>query len=37
MAIEDEFGIKVPDEDAENSNLSADIVKYVEEKLQNIC
>lgn len=31
MAIEDEFGIEVPDEDAENFQQVADIVKYVEE------
>jgi acyl carrier protein len=32
MAIEDEFGIEVPDEDAEKFQLISDIVKYVEEK-----
>ena len=30
MAIEDEFGIEVPDEDAENFKNIGDIVKYVE-------
>lgn len=32
MALEDEFGITVPDEDAENFKNIGDIVKYVEEK-----
>lgn len=31
MAIEDEFGIKIPDEDAENIQTVGDLVKYVEE------
>ncbi|MDM8534218.1 acyl carrier protein [Clostridiaceae bacterium HSG29] len=30
MAIEDEFGIEVPDEDAEGFKNIGDIVKYVE-------
>ncbi|MEA1974758.1 MAG: acyl carrier protein [Bacillota bacterium] len=30
MAIEDEFDIEVPDEDAENFKNIGDIVKYVE-------
>ncbi|NLY71687.1 MAG: acyl carrier protein [Clostridiales bacterium] len=34
MAIEDEFGIEVPDEDAEKFQLISDIVKYVEEKIE---
>lgn len=33
MAIEDEFDIEVPDEDAEKFQSVGDIVKYVEEKL----
>lgn len=33
MAIEDEFEIEVPDEDAEKFQSVGDIVKYVEEKL----
>jgi acyl carrier protein len=33
MAIEDEFEIEVPDEDAEKFLSIGDIVKYVEEKL----
>lgn len=33
MAIEDEFGLEVPDEDAEKFQIIGDIVKYVEEKM----
>lgn len=33
MAIEDEFEIEVPDEEAEKFQNVGDIVKYVEEKL----
>ncbi len=33
MAIEDEFEIEIPDEDAEKFQNVADIVKYVEDKL----
>ena len=33
MAIEDEFEIEVPDEDAEKFQSVGDIVKYVEEKI----
>ena len=32
MAIEDEFGIEIPDEDAEGFNNISDIVKYIESK-----
>lgn len=32
MAIEDEFEIEVPDDDAEKFQSVGDIVKYVEEK-----
>jgi acyl carrier protein len=31
MAIEEEFGMEIPDEDAENFQTVADLVKYVEE------
>ena len=31
MTIEDEFGIEIPDEDAENIQTVGDLVKYVEE------
>ncbi|HVI42179.1 MAG TPA: acyl carrier protein [Anaerovoracaceae bacterium] len=33
MAIEDEFEIEVPDEEAEKFQNVGDIVKYVEEKI----
>ena len=33
MAIEDEFDIEVPDEDAEKFQSVGDIVRYVEDKL----
>jgi len=33
MAIEDEFDIEIPDEDAEKFQNIGDIVKYVEEKI----
>ncbi len=32
MAIEDEFGVEIPDEEAENFKNIGDIVKYVESK-----
>ena len=32
MAIEDEFEIGIPDEDAEKFQIVSDIVKYVEER-----
>lgn len=32
MAIEDEFDIEVPDEDAEKFQSIGDIIKYIEEK-----
>ncbi len=32
MAIEDEFDIEIPEEDADKFESVADIVKYVEEK-----
>ena len=33
MALEDEFGISVPDEDAEGFQNIGDIVKYIEDKI----
>lgn len=33
MAIEDEFGVEIPDEEAEKFKNIGDIVKYVESKL----
>lgn len=35
MAIEDEFDIEIPDDDAEKFQLIGDIVKYVEEHAAN--
>ena len=34
MAIEDEFDIEVPDEEAEKFQTVGDIVRYVEERIQ---
>ncbi|MFS8540737.1 MAG: acyl carrier protein [Tissierellales bacterium] len=34
MAIEDEFGVEIPDEDAENFRSIGDIVNYVEQKME---
>ena len=33
MAIEEEYGIEIPDEDAENFQNVSDIVKYVEDAI----
>lgn len=33
MALEDEFGISVPDEEAENFKSIGDIVNYIESKI----
>lgn len=33
MALEDEFGVTIPDEDAEGFKNIGDIVKYLEEKI----
>jgi acyl carrier protein len=35
MAFEEEFGIEIPDEDAEKITKVADAVKYIEEKTAN--
>ena len=32
MAFEEEFGIEIPDEDAEKLQKVSDVVKYIEEK-----
>ena len=32
MALEEEFGIEIPDEDAEKMTTVGDAVKYIEEK-----
>ena len=34
MAIEEEYGIEIPDEDAENFQTVGDLVEYVEENKQ---
>ena len=34
MAIEDEFDIEIPDEDAEQFQLIGNLVKYVEESIE---
>lgn len=34
MAIEDEFDLEIPDEDAERFQIVGDIVKYVEEHVE---
>ena len=36
MAIEDEYGIEIPDEDAEKFQTVRDLVKYVEEVKQQV-
>jgi len=35
MALEEEFGIEIPDEDAEKITTVGDAVKYIEEKAGN--
>ncbi len=35
MALEDEFGMEIPDEDAEKIATVGDAIKYIEEKLGN--
>src|SRR6202008_1788556 len=35
MAIEEEFGIEVPDEDAENIRTLGDITSYIEARVEN--
>jgi acyl carrier protein len=32
MAFEEEFGVEVPDEDAEKLQNVGDVIKYIEEK-----
>lgn len=36
MRLEEEFGIEIPDEDAENINTVGDLVKYIEEKISQV-
>jgi len=35
MALEDEYGIEVPDEDAEGMQTVGDIVRYIEERMNS--
>ena len=35
MALEEEFGIEIPDEDAEKITTVGDAIKYIEEKASN--
>ena len=35
MALEEEFNIEIPDEDAEKITTVGDAIKYIEEKAQN--
>ncbi|MFH1678000.1 MAG: acyl carrier protein [Candidatus Omnitrophota bacterium] len=35
MALEEEFGIEIPDEDAEKMTCVGDAIKYIEEKIGN--
>ena len=35
MALEEEFGIEIPDEDAEKITTVGDAVKYIENKMNN--
>lgn len=35
MALEEEFGIEIPDEDAEKMTNVGDAIKYIEEKVAN--
>jgi acyl carrier protein len=32
MALEEEFNIEIPDEDAENMSKVSDVIKYIEDK-----
>ena len=34
MAVEDQFGIEVPDEDAEGMQTIGDIIRYIEEHMK---
>ena len=35
MALEEEFGIEIPDEDAEKMTTVGDAIKYIDEKIEN--
>ena len=34
MALEEEFGIEIPDEDAEKITTVGEVIKYIDEKVQ---
>ncbi len=34
MALEDEFGIEIPDDDAEKAKTVGDVINYLDEKLK---
>ena len=36
MAIEEEFGIEIPDEDAENAKTVEDVISYIDNLLANV-
>ena len=35
MALEEEFGVEIPDEDAEKITTVGDAIKYIEEKMES--
>lgn len=35
MALEDEFGIEIPDEDAEKAKTVGDVISYIDKKLKD--
>jgi len=35
MALEEEFGIEIPDEDAEKAKTVGDVVAYIDKKLKD--
>ena len=37
MALEEEFGIEIPDEDAEKITTVGEAVKYISNKISNVC
>ena len=35
MALEEEFGIEIPDDDAEKAKTVGDVISYIDNKLKN--
>ena len=35
MALEDEYGLEIPDEDAEKMETVGDAIKYIEDRMSN--